>query len=176
MAKKSKKIEKETLRLIEGMSDFVKKKRDGTYKLRTKKKKQVRTIKRNCVHWTIQKGKEIPTVTMDNANPGHWKCKICGAIFYIRPDKGKMDNVIDDFNIDEVIKEVNQAQFFGVKMGGNADDTRLFLKLKALLPKFKKARRNLLKQVNKRQEFEDRKTHTDTLSMFDSYSGFNYRS
>jgi len=171
--KKSKKLEKETRRLVEGIADLTKKRSDGTYKFRTKKKKVIRRIKTTCVHWTISKGREVPTVTQDNENPNNWRCVICGATFPIRPFKKVEDHHI---LVDRLLADINQFQFWGVKMGGDAEDTKMFLKLKTLLPRYRKVQRNIYKQVNKRQEFEDRKSHTDSLSQFDSYTGFNYRS
>ena len=75
MAKKSKKVEKETRRLMEGIADLVKKKGDR-YKFKSKNKKVIKKVKRTCVHWIYRKGKEVPTVIQDPERPGYWKCTI----------------------------------------------------------------------------------------------------
>lgn len=169
--KKSKKIEKETRRLIEGISDLIKRK-DGTYKFKTKKKKEIKKIKTTCVHWTIRKkdNKEVPTLDQD-VNPANWKCRICDATFPIRP--GTEDEYKDV--ADQFLSHVNQALFYSIKLGGNADDTKLLLRLKELVPRYVKAQKNIMKTMNKRQEWENRKNNSDTLSQFDSYAGFSYR-
>jgi len=169
--KKSKKVEKETRRLIEGIADLVKKKGDG-YKFKSGKKKQIKKVKKTCVHWIIRKGKEVPTVDPDPTNPGNWKCSICGCSFPVRPaTREEYHQVANQF-----LGHVNQLQFWSVKMGGNADDTKLFLQLKNMIPRYLKVQKNILKAVNKRQEWEDRKTQSDSLSQFDGYAGFSYRS
>ena len=168
--KKSKKIEKETRRLIEGITDLVKKKGDG-YQFKSGKKKQIKKVKKTCVHWIIRKGKESPTVVQDT-NPANWKCTICGDTFPIRP--GTTEEYRQVAN--QLLSHVNQLQFWSVKMGGDASDTKLFLQLKSMIPRYLKVQKNILKAVNKRQEWEDRKSHTDSLSQFDSYAGFSYRS
>lgn len=166
---KRKRVEKETRKLIESISELIKKKGDG-YKFNCKKK-QIKRIKKTCVHWTIRKGKEVPTVTQDT-NPANWKCTICGATFPIRPaTPEEYRNTAK-----QLLAHVNQLQFWAVKMGGDADDTKLFIQLKQLIPRYMKVQKNIMKAVNKRQEWEDRKSHTDSLSQFDGYSGFNYRS
>ena len=170
MSKKSKKVEKETRRLIEGIADLVKKKGDG-YKFKSGKKKQIKKVKKTCVHWIIRKGKEVPTVTQDT-NPANWKCTICGATFPIRPGTPEEYRQAAE----QLLAHVNQLQFWSVKMGGDAEDTKLFLHLKQLVPRYLKVQKNILKAVNKRQEWEDRKSQSDTLSQFDSYAGFSYRS
>lgn len=168
--KKSKKIEKETRRLMESMSDLVKKKGDK-YKFKTGKKKTIKKIKKSCVHWIMRKGKETPTVDRDPTNPANWKCTICGASFPVRPLELKEYNA----TANDMLSYINQLQFFSVKMGGDAEDTKLFLDLKNKIPRYMKIQRNILKQVNKRQQWEDRKANTDGLGQFDSYAGFNYR-
>ena len=172
MARKSKKVEKETRRLMEGMADLVRKTKKGRYKFRTGKKKQIKKIKRQCVHWIMRKGRDVPTVQQDPTNPMNWRCAICETSFPVRPaTQPEYDEAIS-----KMLGYVNQMQFWSVKMGGDADDTKMFLTLKSLIPRFSKAQRNILKQVNKRQEWEDRKTNSDSLSQFDGYSGINYRS
>lgn len=170
MSKKSKKVEKETRRLIEGIANLVKKKGDG-YKFKSGKKKQIKKVKKTCVHWIIRKGKEVPTVTQDS-NPANWRCTICGATFPVRPATDlEYREAANQF-----LAHVNQLQFWSVKMGGDADDTKLFVQLKQMVPRYLKVQKNILKAVNKRQEWEDRKSQSDSLSQFDSYAGFNYRS
>ena len=144
MAKKSKRVEKETRRLIEGITDLVKKKGDR-YKFKSKNKKMVKKVKRTCVHWIIRKGKEVPTVIPDRENPGNWKCTICGASFPIKPgviekDAQTKEVIRNDYDeiTDKFLGYVNQMQFWSVKLGGNADDTRMFIKLKENAPRFKK--------------------------------------
>lgn len=171
MAKKSKKIEKQTRQLMESMNDLVKKKGDK-YKFKTGSKKKIRKMKKTCVHWIMRKGKDTPTVIQDPENAKNWKCTICGASFPIRPMEVK-----DYLKIMEEYEGViNQLQFWSVKMGGDAEDTKLFLKLRSEVPRSQKIMKNIVKQVNKRQKWEDRKANTDTLAAFDSYAGFNYRS
>ena len=168
--KKSKKVEKETRRLIEGITDLVKKKGDG-YKFKSGKKKQIKKVKKTCVHWLIRKGKEVPGVTQD-ANPANWKCGVCDVTFPIRP--ATPDEYKDNANM--MLAYVNQLQFWSVNMGGDASDTKLFLQLRALIPRYLKVQKNILKAVNKRQEWEDRRTQTDSLTQFNSYAAFSYRS
>lgn len=172
MAKKSKKVEKQTRQLIEGISDLVKKKGDK-YKFRSGKKKVVRRVKKTCVHWIYRKGKEVPTVTHDSARPGYWKCKVCQASFPIRPS----DYEAYRKRAQTFLEDINQLQFLGVKMGGNADDTKLFVQLKQSIPNYIKLSKGLLKQINKRAEWEDRKRNADGMDQFAAYSStYNYRS
>jgi len=170
--KKSKKVEKETRRLIEGIADLIKRK-GNRYKFKSGKKKQIKKVKRSCVHWTMRKGETVPSVELDPANPMNWKCTICGTSFPIRPHNmiSEYDEILDTF-----LAHVNQMQFFSVKMGGDADDTKLFLRLKEAIPRYKRVQRNIWKQVTKRQKWEDRRTQSDSLNQFDSFGGFNYNS
>jgi len=170
MAKKSK-VEKETRRLMEGMADLVKRK-GNRYKFKTGKKKQIRKIKRKCVCWIIRKGEKCPTVQTDTANPMNWKCTICGSSFPKRP--ATMEEYFKDIN--GFISYIDQAKFFSVMMGGNAEDTKLFLRMKSDSIRFRKVLKNVIKNINKRQKWEDRKEKSDSLDQFDSYAGFNYRS
>lgn len=167
--KKSRKIEKETRKLIDGITDLVKKKGDG-YKFKSKKKKQIKKVKRTCVHWIIRKGKEMPTLVPDT-NPANWKCTICGATFPVRPGTPEEYKQLAE----QFLAQINQLQFWSVKMGGDSEDTKLFLRLKDMVPRYVKIAKNILKAVNKRQEWEDRKSKSDSLSQFDGYGGFNYR-
>lgn len=167
---KSRKVEKETRRLIEGISDLVKRKGDK-YKFKHKSKKVVKKIKKQCPHWTIRKGQTVPAVTNDKEHPGYWKCGICGARFPIQPDP------IQEYhkNIAKNLEYVNQMMFWSVKLGGDAEDTKMFLRLKELLPRFEKVSKQIRKQVNKRDLMERNKANTEILSQFDAYSGFDYR-
>lgn len=176
--KGKKKVEKETRRVIESVSDLVKKKGDR-YKFKSKNKKMVKKVKRTCVHWIIRKGKEVPTVANDPERPGYWKCRVCQMSFPIKParvwedDDGEKHSEYDDAT-DRTLEFVNQMQFWSVKLGGDAEDTKMFLKLKECLPRFKKVSRQILKQVNKRQAWEKNREQSDVLARFDSYSGFHY--
>ena len=175
MAKKSKKVEKETRRLMEGIADLVKRKGDR-YKFKSKNKKVVKKVKKTCVHWIMRKGKEVPTVMHNPEKPGYWKCAICGASFPIKPleslDNGKTQYEVETENM---LGLVNQMQFWSVKLGGDAEDTKMFIKLKELLPRYAKVSKQILKRVNKREEYENNKRRSDVMSQFDAYSGFNYR-
>ena len=68
MAKKSKKVEKETRRLMEGIADIVKRKGDR-YKFKSKNKKLIKKVKKTCPHWIMRKGKECATVIQDPEHP-----------------------------------------------------------------------------------------------------------
>ena len=62
-------------------------------------------------------------------------------------------------------------------MGGDKDDTKLFVQLKQLLmAHYVKAQKAIVKNINKRQRWDERNTKTDGLTQFDSYAGFDYRS
>lgn len=169
MAKKSKKVEKETRRLMESIADLVKKKGDR-YKFRTKSKKAVKKVKKSCVHWIMRKGKEAPTVVHDPNKPGNWRCTICGASFPIKP---LTRNEYED-QTDNMMELINQMLFWSVKLGGNADDTKMFIRLKSDLPRYKKVARQILKRVNQREEWENNRSRSDIMSQFDAY-GINYR-
>lgn len=169
MAKKSKKVEKETRRLMEAVADCVKKKGD-CYKFKSKDKKRVKKIKKKCVHWIVRKGKEVPTLHQDPMHPGMWKCDICGHIFPIKPV------TIEEYeNTTDVTSQyVDQMLFWSVKLGGDAEDTKMFLRLKEDLPRFKKVSKQILKHVNKRQAYEKNRERSDAMSQFDAYAGYNY--
>lgn len=176
---KGKKVEKETRRLIEGISDLVKKKGDR-YKFKTKNKKEIKKIIRRCPHWIIRKGKEQPIVINDPERPENWKCLICNASFPIKPAKiippTKDDPGYNTYHAEvaKMLALVNQIQFWGVKLGGDADDTKMFLRLKADLPRFKKVADQIIKQVNKRQALENNRENSNVLDQFNAYAGFNY--
>jgi hypothetical protein len=170
MSKKSKKVEKETRRLMEGIADLVKKKGDR-YKFKTKSKKAIKKVSKTCPHWIMRKGKEAPVVEVDPQDPTMWRCRICGERFPIRP----MTREEYEKKCTEFLQAVNQMQFWSVKLGGDAEDTKMFLQLKAAVPRFKKVSRQILKNVNKRQAWDDNRKNTDVMSQFDSYTGFNYK-
>ena len=170
MAKKSKKVEKETRRLMEGIADLVKKKGDR-YKFKSKNKKLVKKVKKTCVHWIIRKGKEVPTVIQDVENPGNWKCTICGASFPIKPKTPEEYNLTSE----NMLALVNQMQFWSVKLGGDADDTKMFIRLKESIPRFEKVSKQILKRVNQREAWEKNREQSNVMSQFDHYSSFNYR-
>lgn len=168
--KKNKKIEKETRKVIEAISDLVKKK-NGSYKFKAGKRKQIKSIKKTCMHWLIRGGKEVPSVKMDPENPANFKCELCGKSFPIKPlSFEEYDVIADQF---EAI--VNQAAFYSVRLGGSAEDTKMLLNLKKVTPRFKKIIRNEMKVVNKRQEYEDRKSNSDSISQFGNYASYSYK-
>lgn len=169
MAKKSKKIEKETRQLIEAVSDLIKKKGDG-YKFKSKKKKEVKKVKTHCVHWIMRKGKETPVLQLDPARPGYWKCRLCGASMPIKPAQQEQY----DHAYDQALEYVNQLMFWSVKLGGDAEDTKMFLRLKKDLPRMKKVSRQIVKRINQREAYEKNREKSDSMSQFDAYSGFNY--
>lgn len=170
MAKKSKKIEKETRRLMEGIAEMVKRKGDR-YKFKTKSKKRIKRVKRSCVHWIYRKDKERPTVIVDPTDNTRWKCTICGATFPIKPMTPEgYDELCSNFQ-----QIVDQMQFWSVTLGGDAEDTKMFLDLKKQVPRFRKVTHQIVKRVNKRQAWEDNRKNTDAMSQFGDYSGFNYR-
>lgn len=170
MAKKSKKVEKETRRLMEGIADLVKKKGDR-YKFKSKNKKLIKKVKKTCPHWTIRKGKEVPTVVHDPDHPGNWKCTICHASFPIKP--ATPDDYVASSN--QMLEFVNQMQFWSVKLGGDAEDTKMFIRLKESIPRFQKVSKQILKRVNQRETWEKNREKADVMAQFDAYSGFNYR-
>ena len=175
MAKKSKKVEKETRRLMEGIADLVKKKGDR-YKFKGHSKKAVKKVKKTCVHWIMKKGHEKPTVIHDPERPGYWKCQICGKSFPIDPVQSNVQGKnAYQVEAEHMLELINQMQFYGVKLGGDAEDTRMFLKLKELLPRFAKVSKQILKRIKQREEFESRRESTDSMSQFATYKGFSWR-
>lgn len=174
MAKKSKKVEKETRRLMESLGDLVKKRGDR-YKFKSKSKKVVKKVKRTCPHWIMRKGKEVPTVVHDSNNPGSWKCLVCGAVFPIKPLESDGKRTGYDIETDRMLGLINQMQFWSVKLGGDAEDTKMFIRLKENLPRFAKVAKQILKRVNKREEYENNRTKGDVMAQFDAYSGFGYK-
>lgn len=171
MAKKGKKVEKETRRLIESVSDLVKKK-DGGYKFKTKNKKIRKRVRKTCTHWVIRKGgKELPAVIQDPNNPNNWKCGICGASFPIKPPENSNYSAMTH----EMLEYINQLQFWSVKLGGDKEDTKMFIRLRSDLPRLEKVAKQIVKQVNKRETWEKNRERSDAMTQFDMYSGFNYR-
>ena len=164
------KVEKETRRLMEAVSDLVKRKGDR-FKFKSKNKKLVKKVKRDCIHWIYRKGKECPTVTHDPENPGNWKCMICGASFPIVPLQQ------DEYKarIEDIVALVNQLAFYSVKLGGNADDTKMFIQLRRNLNSCAKASKPIIKHINKRDRMERNRQNTDSSNTFSAYSGYNYR-
>lgn len=169
MAKKTK-VDKEVRKIMEAVSDLVKKKGDR-YKFKSKNKKKVKKVKENCIHWIMRKHKEFPLVVVDSNRPSYWRCSLCKTSFPIKPDK--LDAYIVSTN--KELEYVNQIMFWAVKLGGDADDTRMFLRLKKDLERFKKVSKQVLKQLDKRAAIEQNRGKTDALSQFDAYSGFNYK-
>ena len=182
MAKKGKRrIDKSTYQLLEATSDLVRRKKGSDrYKFKSKKKKDIRKIKNNCVHWIIRKGKEVPAVQEDPMNPRNWKCLICGATFPIKPELPDLDVGGSDINrydklFDQFGQTLHQFMFWSVGFGGNENNTKMVLKMRALLREFRKSHRNILKAMNKRQKWEDNKKNTDGLNQFNTFSSYSYR-
>lgn len=175
---KNKKIEKETRRLIEGISDLIKKKGDR-YKFKTKSKKDIKKIKRTCPHWVIRKGKERPATILDSVDNTKWRCAICGQTFPIKPAeirRGQNGEVYNEYEeaTGRALELINQIQFWSVKLGGDATDTKMFLRLRSDLVRFNKVAKQVVKQVNKRQAMDRNRERSDIMSQFNAYSGFNY--
>lgn len=171
MAKKKKRIEKETRRLMDGIADLVKRKGDK-YKFKTKSKKKIKQIKRTCPHWTVYKGgEEGPATSRSEKDPKYWECGICHTRFLVRPEEiGEYKAVAE-----KMLEQINQVQFWAVKMGGDREDTEMFLKLRQLIPRYEKVARQIIRRVNKRERWEKNRKNSDSLAQFDAYSGFNYR-
>lgn len=169
MAKQSKKIEKETRRLIETITDMVKKKGDK-YKFKHKNKKTIKKVKKTCVHWIIRKNKPQPLVMNDPEN-GWWRCAVCGARFPVSPfEHDEMEQACNT-----LLTMVNQMQFWAVKFGGDAEDTKMFLELKKYIPKFDKVSKAITKRLYKRAQWENNRDKTDAMNQFDMYAGFSYK-
>lgn len=168
--KKSKRIEKETRKVIEAYSDIIKLKKDK-YKFKAGKKKEINRMKKSCLHWIIRKGEERPATEPDSNNPHNWKCGICNKSFPIKPKSfEEYLEVASAFEAD-----VNQLAFYAVKMGATPEDIKILLNFKKSIPEFIKMSRNLTKALNKRQEYEDRKRNSDLgSSQFSDYGSFSY--
>ena len=205
MNKNIKKVEKETRRLMEGISDLIKKKRGshGEYKFKSKSKKQVRKIKRTCVHWMVHKGKILPAVISDSTRSGYWRCQICGRRFPIAPLPYNKDDIVKKLNTgvtdsnqlvdrddprvlnmynnsyegisERMLEIVDQMQFWGVRLGGDAEDTKMFLKLKELIPRFEKAAKQIKKVMKSKEDLDKKNKNQDATARFDNFAGFNYR-
>ena len=179
--KKSKKIEKETRKLIHAVSDMVKyqKKGKNQYKFKAKNKKAVKQIKKTCVHWIYRKGSEQPCCQPDVKNPGNWRCMVCHASFPINPlppiqgQNGEQRSAYDTM-CEDMLAVVNQIQFWAVKFGGDADDTKMFTHLKTDLPRFRKVAKQVQRRMDKRAKFEDgqRRNENGTMS---HYAAYQYR-
>ena len=180
MSKKSKQVEKETRRLMESISDMVKR-RDGKFEFKKKhKKKQLRKMRMTCVHWIYRKGREIPTVVHDPANPDMWRCTICGARFPVAPlttdiAKFKSHATEYDTKVQDMISIINQIQFWSVKLGGDKEDTKMFLELRRLLPRFRKVARNIKKNMIKHESLANNPEKKNIMATFDAYTTYNYR-
>lgn len=173
MAKKSKKIEKETRRLIEGVSDLVKIK-SGKYKFKSKNKKQIKKMLKNCPHWIIRKGKEVPSVVKDNNDPSKFKCLICKKSWPIKPLPGvESKEKPYKAEAERMLEFVNQIMFWAIRLGGDKEDTKMFLRLKNDLPRFGKVAEAVAYRMVKRSKYEDNKAKTAT-HQFDAYSGYGY--
>lgn len=171
MAKKknAKKIEKETRKVIEAISDLVRRKND-TYKFKGKKK-QIKEVRKTCVHWIIRKGITSPTIMTLDTSPDKWTCKVCKKSF------PKAIKEISEYQaiINAFEEIVNQCFFYSVNMGGNSDATKVFLTLKRLLPKYQRITTNLMKRIKKRDTYENRRMNSDIVNQFGNYSAITYK-
>lgn len=169
--KKIKNLDKETRACIETVSDLFKVK-DGEWKVRKGKKGKTKKILRNmCFHWLIRKDQCTPMVQNDPENPSYWKCR-CGARFKKTPPTEEERQAI----IEKFLELVNLIQFFSVNMGGDKEDSALFIKLKKLIPDFEKTAAAVLKAMAKKKDYEENKARTEDLSNFGQYyNDFSYR-
>lgn len=168
--KKIKNMDKELRRHLEATSDMIKKK-GNKFKFKNGKgsKKVVKKLRKLCIHWIIRKGKAVPTV--DSDGHGNWKCYLCGHTFPILP---KTEEEYDQI-ITNALEAVDQLVFLATHLGGDADDMKTFLHLKEDLPKLKKIAKEVVKQSNKREQFERNADDENAMSQFSSYSnGLNY--
>lgn len=165
------KVDKETRKIMEAVNDLIKRKGDR-FKFKTKNKKMIKKVKRDCVHWIIRKGKEMPTLEHDPNNGSNWRCKICGASFPIVP----MSEADYKSRFDEAKSLVDQLLFYSIKLGGDADDTKMFIQTRRCLKACAKTAKPITKQINKRDQMERNRQNTDDLSQFNTYSGFTYGS
>jgi len=166
--KKIKNIDKDTRRHLEATTDMLKKKGDR-FKFKSGKgsKKTVKKLRKLCMHWMIRKGKPIPTVEENN---GMWECYLCHAKFPIVP---KTEEEYDEI-ITNAIEVVNQIVFLAVHLGGDSSDMKTFLHLKEDLPRLRKIAREVIKQSNKRQQFESNSEDNNVMSQFSQYGGLQY--
>lgn len=173
MSKKNKikKLDKETKQAIETVSELFKSK-DGDYVIRKKKSKKVKKIlKHMCFHWLIRKNECQELVKTDAEDPKYWRCR-CGARFMKRPPSEEEREGI----IDRMMELINFYQFYSVRMGGDKDDAAIFLKLKKIVPEFRKMVAALHKAIIKKAEYEENKVNSDENSQFSQYySDYSYR-
>lgn len=170
MAKKVK-IEKETRKLMEAMGDLIKKSSGGKYKFKSKSKKTLKSVKKNCIHWIVRKGNVDPTVNQNPDNGEEWRCKICSRTFPIKPLTREQYSE----TITETGKIIDQLLFYSVKLGGDADDTKLMLDVRKKLPEIQKIAKAISKAISKRDQMEANRKNTDATAQFSAYSGYNYR-
>lgn len=173
MAKKNKaRIDKNTRKIIENISDLISKRKNGDgFKIKAKGK-QVKQIKRTCAHWMFRKGKLLPAVAVSNEIKGELKCLICGKTF---PENSLTPEEANDM-CRAFLQMVDQAFFFSVKMGGDASDAKIFETLKRVVPRFNKIYNNEMKHLNKfiKQE-QQRKENLDGLNQFDAYGSLRFK-
>lgn len=169
---KVKNLDKETKQCIETISDLFRNK-NGEMKLRKGKKGKTKKILRNmCFHWIIRKDQCLPLVDNDPEDPNYWLCR-CGAKFRKAPaTEEERERIIDEF-----LSLVNSTQFYSVNMGGDKDDSALFIKLKKLIPDFRRVAKEVSKAIQKRADYEDNKAKSEELDKFGSsfYNDFSYR-
>lgn len=175
MSKKGdkKKLDKTTRHVLEAFSDVIKQDDNGEFKLKAKgrSKKQLKKLKRSCMHWRIVKNKIVPMVEESAEHPGYWHCKGCGEYFPIRP---LTDNEYSDL-IEKFLSIVNQMCIFSVRMGGDSDDTKMLIEFKHMIPKFEKVAENILAQLNKREQMQSQSESYGRETPFDDYNTFGYR-
>lgn len=122
------------------------------------------------MHWVIKNGKLKPAVQEDPTHPGMFRCRICGKLFPIAPMvKEELDEACSTF---ETI--VNHAAFYSVLFGGNAEDTKVFINLKKMVPRFAKIAKQEGKALQKRKEFIESRRSLNTEGQFDSFNVINY--
>ena len=146
--KKRIKMEKETKRLVEGISHLVKKSTDGNrFKFKKHSKRDLKKLKKICPHWIIRNGEEHSALRIDRRDPPNVRrCGICGARFQIYP---KTKNQYQhDFDI--VLSDINQIEYYLVKLGGSAPDIKLITRLKEDIPRMLKVTQNIARITEKR--------------------------
>ena len=165
--KKTNRIEKETRKLIETTSDLIRERPDGSFKIKGRKKKEVKNIKLLCPHWIIKKRKERATV-IDADEPGVFQCRLCNAKFWRNP--------LDNKNIDDICDYasalVHQIGFYMILTGCDTEDAQIITKLKRTLPRFRKMAKNVSRQITRRNDIhKNRGRDTDN---FTGHSLFKY--
>ena len=175
MSKKNnkKKLDKTTRHVLEAFSDVIRQTENGEFRLKGKghSKKQIKKLRRSCMHWRISKNKIVPMVERSPENPDYWRCKGCGEEFPICPlPEDEYDKIVDNF-----LAIVNQMCIFSVRMGGDSEDTKLLIEFKHMIPKFEKVAENILKQLNKRERMEHQSESYGRETPFDDYNSFGYR-